>query len=468
MMPAPPIPVRPIPDAYHFHTYDYPGPPPPAPFQPSGAQPTAGGLVFYSLVQDLNGLAAIAAFNGVPNFAVTQMSLAGGVQTAGLHETLMVSFGPAAGVANAPAVVITGGIHAREWIASEFVYLLAEYLIVNYTNAPVNRFQRTIRSLVNSRRIYIIPMLNPDGNLYSVFTPAGMGRQWRKNRRALPAAPAGWVNELTNFGALGVNPPPFMAVNGLGALAQYDVPDYDPAHGIPPAIPPTVPHWQTRDLANGQDGVDPNRNLDTQAWGYDTEIDTPIGVLRVGYDPSLPLYFGPRPASEAETANLQVALANAAPGIATTIDYHSYGQVILYPSETFNLGAVGIDYKILGMTLRQLVRSQAARDYQLGSSSALLGYDATGSVIDREAQQHQARAFTIELDPPRNDPIAFQLPEADIQTVFEKNIRGALAALAAPARPGNWFTATLQGFPLGYNMLQFLTWNVYGRGNQLP
>jgi hypothetical protein len=464
MMPAPPIPVRPAPDAYHFHTYDYPGPPPPAPFQPSGGQPTAGGLQFYSLVQDLNGLAAIAAFNGVPNFALTQMSLAGGVQTAGMRETLMLSFGPAPGVMNAPAVVFTGGIHAREWIAAEFTYLLAEYLIVNYTAAPVNRFQRTIRSLIDSRRIYIIPMLNPDGNDYSVFTPGGAGRLWRKNRRALPGAPPGWVNELTNLGALGVNPPPFTAVNGLGALAQYNVPDYDPDNGIPPAIP----NRQTRDLANGQDGVDLNRNLHTQAWGYDAEMDTALGVLRLGYDPSLPVYFGPRPASEAEAANLQVALTNAAPGIATTIDYHSYGQVILYPSETYNNGAVGIDYKILGMTLRQLVRSQGARDYLLGSSRQRIGYDATGSVIDREAQQYQARAFTIELDPPLNDPIAFQLPEAQIQTVFEKNIRGALAALAAPARPGNWFTATLQGLPLGFTMLQFLTWNVYGRGNQLP
>jgi len=53
-------------------------------------------------------------------------------------------------------------------------------------------------------------------------------------------------------------------------------------------------------------------------------------------------------------------------------------------------------------------------------------------------------------------------------TVFEKNIRGALAALAAPGRPANWFTAYFQAFPMAWNMLQFMTWNVIGRGNQLP
>jgi uncharacterized protein (TIGR02145 family) len=160
-----------------------------APFVMSAGQPTAGGLQFYSLVQDLNGLAAIGGVD-VPNLALTQMSLVpGGAQTSGGNETLMLFFGSAPGVVNAPAVVITGGIHAWESPAPEIAYLLAEYLIVNYTTAPRNRFQRTIRSLVDSRRIYIIPMLNPDGNPFSVFTAGGAGRNWRKNRRTLPVTP---------------------------------------------------------------------------------------------------------------------------------------------------------------------------------------------------------------------------------------------------------------------------------------
>ena len=172
----PPAPVRPVPSAYHFHAYRYPGDAANGPFQPSAGLPSAGGWQFYSLVQDLNGLVAVGNANNVPNLALTAMSaVPGGAQTAWGRETYMISFGRAAGVANAPAVVFTGGVHAREWIAAEFVYLLAEYLIVNYTNAPQNDYQRTIRRLVNTRRICIMPMLNPDGNRYTVFTPCEAG-----------------------------------------------------------------------------------------------------------------------------------------------------------------------------------------------------------------------------------------------------------------------------------------------------
>jgi Zinc carboxypeptidase len=462
-----PPPVRPAPDAYHYHTYDYPGSV--APFQPSAGQPSAGGFQFYSLVQDLNGLMAIGGVNNVPNLALTQMSLVpGGAQTVGAREVLMLSFGPAPGVANAPAVVITGGIHAREWIAAEIVYLLAEYLIIHYTDAPANAYQRMIRKLIRSRRIYIIPMLNPDGNEFSVFTAGGAGRDWRKNCRVLPVTPPAWVQELTGGG--GPNPPPFTNVNAPagGLMARYGVPNYDPGAGIPPnPVPPAGRN--VRALAPGQIGVDLNRNLPTQGWGYDTATN---GVMR-GFDPMTELYFGPRASSEAETADVQLALqtANAAAGpagIATTLDYHSFAKKILYPSEGYHNGGIWPDYKMLGKMLRQLIRSQAALDYQVGSSLQLIGYDATGSVPDRIFEQYQARAFTIELDPGYGTVGGFMLAEQHIQGVFEKNIRGALAAIAAPQRPGNIHASRLQRPPILATMLKLSTWDVYGRGNQLP
>ncbi len=462
MPPAPPN--RPNAAAFHYHTYSYPGDALAGPFQLSGG-PLPVGSQLYSLVEDLNGLVAWGVPNGVPNLAVAPVP--GGAPTLGGRNTLMLTLGPAPGVVNAPAVIITGGIHAREWIAAEFVYLLAEYLVRHYP-APANRFQRTIRSLVDSRRIFIIPMLNPDGNIFTVFNPAPVGRLWRKNRNPLPATPVAWVNLLTNGGLLGPNPPPFQNVQvpvGLGALATYDSPIYDPDNGIPPG-PAVRP---TRQLANNQTGVDANRNFSTLAWGYDGMRQTAAGpVPTQSFNPFHDGYFGPATGSETETSNLQIAFTWAHPGIATMIDYHSYAQAILYPSETFNNGGVGPDYSVLGMTLRQLVHTQGALDYQLGSPRQIISYDAPGTVIDRAAQQHQARAFTIELDPALGTANGFVLNENQICNVFEKNIRGALAALAAPARPGHWFTAYLQGLPLGWNMLKFMTWNVYGRGNQLP
>ena len=176
MPPAPP--VRPGVVPYRFHTYDFNGS---VAFTPSAAQPAVGNLRFYSLLADLNALAAIGLARNVPNIAISNV---GGV-TSGGSRTRMLSFGNLANAADALAVVITGGIHAREWIAAEMAYLVAEYLIVNYPvgGQPANARVAHLQNLVDTRNIHIIPMLNPDGNIHTVF---GGDRLWRKNRLTLP------------------------------------------------------------------------------------------------------------------------------------------------------------------------------------------------------------------------------------------------------------------------------------------
>ena len=286
---------------------------------------------------------------------------------------------------------------------------------------------------------------------------------WRKNRRDLPRTAALWVGQLSPGG---VPNPPFAEVRvepPPGILAQYQVPDYDPPNRIPPNGPA---HYRERKLPVGRIGVDLNRNCATAGWGY----DCPIQGHYLNYDPDTDNYFGPSADSEVETGNIQQAMFQAAnagnpPGLATMIDYHSYKQAILYPTEAFNTGAVDPEYSSLGQTLQQLVRSHDALGYELGSPSALLGYDATGTVADHAVQQYQARAFTIELDPADQAGGGFQLDENQIQGVFEGNIRGALAAIAAP---GNRFGAVLERLTIDQAERQFLSWNVYGRGNQLP
>ncbi len=70
-------------------------------------------------------------------------------------------------------ILFVGGHHAREWIAVDVPFLLAEYLLSNYeTDAK-------IRAFVDQGEIWIIPLLNPDGHQYSVVS----NRLWRKNRR---------------------------------------------------------------------------------------------------------------------------------------------------------------------------------------------------------------------------------------------------------------------------------------------
>jgi len=470
MPPAPPN--RPNAAAFHYHTYEYPGDAAAGPFQLSGGLATAGGARFYSLVEDLNGLVAWGnAVNHVPNLAVTAMSaVPGGAPTLGFRETLVLTLGPAPGVVNAPAVVFTGGIHAREWIAVEVAYLLAEYLVKHYTAVPANRFQWMIRQLVNHRRICIIPMVNPDGNDYTVFSTAPNHRVWRKNRRWLPATPAGWVNLLTDNGALGNDPPPFTDVQAPApppaAPAQYDVPVFE----VPLGKPLANAGRYTCPLAVNQTGIDLNRNLRTLAWGYDGLGYPENGPPQPSFagDPESDGYLGPAAGSEEETSNVQIAMANAAAapgiGITTSIDYHSRGQLILYPSEMSAYGAVDPDYLAFGKMLQALVHAEDMPDYKLGTPRALLDGDATGTVMDHASQHHLSRAFTIELDPALDAVDAWMLPEDRICTVFEKNIRGALAALAAAGVP---HTPTSHEIYVNFVQL-FNTWNVYNRGNQLP
>ncbi|HAM36428.1 MAG TPA: carboxypeptidase [Elusimicrobia bacterium] len=76
-----------------------------------------------------------------------------------------------------PGAVFVGNHHAREHLSVEVPLKLAEYLAANKNRAAVKK-------LLESRDIYIIPMLNPDG---AEFDVAGEEYKWhRKNMRVNP------------------------------------------------------------------------------------------------------------------------------------------------------------------------------------------------------------------------------------------------------------------------------------------
>ena len=72
-----------------------------------------------------------------------------------------------------PSVLLIGCHHAREWISVEVPLYIAKYLTDNYATNP------EIQSLVDNQQIWIVPMLNPDGHIYS----RTIDSSWRKNRR---------------------------------------------------------------------------------------------------------------------------------------------------------------------------------------------------------------------------------------------------------------------------------------------
>lgn len=462
MPPAPP--ARAVVTDYHFHTYDYNNSAANGPFGLSPAQDSRGGYQFYSMRRDLEGLRAYGVHRGVPGVALAPI----GGQTAGHRQTLMLSIGNQGAPAAAPTVVITGGIHAREWIAAEMAYLIAEYLIKNYPvgMGPYTPAQTQIRNLVDNRNIRIIPMVNPDGNHRSVFGTQANARSWRKNLRSLPYWGKGWVDALAPGGNAN---PPLTNVQYVTPpfTARYDVTDWDPGHGVPlgawAGIPAGPAHLRTRQLPNFEVGVDLNRNMSTTGWGYDCN---PYSM----WNPARDAFFGYARGSEAETGNLMqamVAAAAAGPGghIDISIDYHCYGMAILYPSE-MNPATLPPLHQQTGTMLQTLIQAHGGGGgYALDFPLNVLGYTATGSVMDHAGQQHQARSFTIELDPNLDLTLTdaqilarFNNNEVHIQRIFEKNIRGALAAIAVPAT----------GVAAANFAAAIWAWNVQNLGNALP
>ncbi|MFD7899403.1 M14 family metallopeptidase [Streptomyces sp. NPDC059743] len=76
---------------------------------------------------------------------------------------------------NEPEVLFTHHQHAREHLTVEMALYLLKELTSDYGT------DSRVTNLVNSREIWIVPDLNPDGGEYDVAT--GSYRSWRKNRQ---------------------------------------------------------------------------------------------------------------------------------------------------------------------------------------------------------------------------------------------------------------------------------------------
>ena len=72
-------------------------------------------------------------------------------------------------------LVFVGLHHAREWLTVEMSLYLAEYLLTHYAT------DAQLRACMDNLEIWIVPVVNPDGYVYSAASSAN--RCWRKNRR---------------------------------------------------------------------------------------------------------------------------------------------------------------------------------------------------------------------------------------------------------------------------------------------
>ncbi len=453
-----PIPDRQTAADYHYYAYRYDGDIADPFWELSPAQISRSNYQFYSMRRNLAGLFVEGTANQVPNIQLhNQIAPASEAHDDPTNNYYVqaISFGGTLGNPTEPVVLITGGIHAREWIAPAMAYLLAEYLIMHYTTAPTNHYQTAIRNLVDNRRIYIAPMLNPMGNWYTVFSPDDNARKWRKNRRRFRITVEPWEKILLD---LARNPnDPFHNVNFDTAKGNitYEVPRYGTN---PPTYDPLTITPGTNII-----GVDCNRNFNTLAWGFET-------ALNKEGQPTKQTYFGPNRTSENETQAL-TNFVNGFVDIDASIDYHSFGQYIVYPTEV----TLGNQFIRRGLALQTLISTKVNPTwtfkylYSLGTCRELLGYSAVGAVADYIANRKNGYAFTIELDPKDDNP-GFELPQEKIMSVFENNIRAALGFIAAAGmnidvtegqnRKSHAINTAVTG--------QFVLWNVFGRGNRLP
>jgi len=171
------------------------------------------------------------------------------------------------------AVMMIGGVHAREWGSCEILVNFATDLLSAFTNNVGLQYggktfsAGAVQSMVGSLEFVVYPLVNADGRDYSQQHDAAVLNGWRKNR------------SLVSSG------------------------------GDPNKI-----------------GVDINRNYDF-LWDFATKMaPTAPGASA---DPISETFHGTGPFSEPETRNVQWLL-DSVPRVRWFVDVHSYSELILF------------------------------------------------------------------------------------------------------------------------------------------
>jgi len=364
-----------------YHSYDLAG---------TTNVPTLGNnstepKTFYSLKDDLAELRTLGSSKGIVDAGTTNV----GTSYEG-RDLLAIKVGKGSGT----KVLFTGCHHAREWISVEMVYLMAEYLVRTYSDSPSSTQDKRIKWLLDNREVWLVPMVNPDGHVWTTTTD----RMWRAGRK------------------------------------PYDLPDGD-------LHPPRTDGRPPRHVvypAGTYTGVDLNRNYPTSTWGQET-FDDPPGRPKTSADPRdggpNSVWFGPSAASEPEVTAMSSLMQ--AQSFRAAITYHSFSQLLLYPSsaekDTF--------LQFVGKGMSALI-DEKGNPYTYESGSAL--YPTTGDAMEYAYEIAPGRpSFCPEVRPTQANAARWMfnlLPEDQIEPCFRENVAAGLALIQcagfdAPAGP---------------------------------
>ena len=352
------------------------------------AQPGSQPKEFYSLVRDFAELRKEGVVKGIVDAGVTEV----GTSSRG-RSIPALKLGKGA----RHKVIFTGAHHSREWVSVEIPYYVAEYLIRNYKEEPTTYKERLIKKLVDTRTIWFIPMVNPDGHDFTIT----LDRMWRANRRTVHHPAMTITRHWTSDGRLS---------RTLEAGGHTEVLDVEAGSAL---------------------GVDINRNYPTQEWGTETGKDGYAKTSRHPRDAGAnSIWCGPSAGSEPETKAISDLMARER--FRASITYHNYSQLLLYPD-----AAREDDFVIdVGQGMHSLINESAASPYTYQAGSAL--YETTGDSMDFSYEKSPGRpSFTPELRPPHEAPehIRFSgLPEDQLEPCFKENLGAALALINCAGR----------------------------------
>lgn len=257
---------------------------------------------------------------------------------------LKISSGAQEDTSSKPGVVFTGLTHAREWISMEVPLFLANGLVNGYDTDP------DIKSRLDNAEIWVLPMVNPDGYEYS----RNEDSWWRKNRRPITdtGVPTNSEGNLCPTGGK-------QEVN-IGVDLNRNFADGNPDH---------FQYWRPP-------GDEPGNYYDDKLGASDYPGDD--------------TYRGPGPASESEV-KAAVSLADFTKNIKGVIDFHSYGEDIMYPwGYTYDPTDNIETYKALGNKMNEAM----GNSYNVMQSADL--YPTSGSSEDVH-HLNKRITFTIEL-----------------------------------------------------------------------
>uniref|UniRef100_A0A914CH28 Peptidase M14 carboxypeptidase A domain-containing protein n=1 Tax=Acrobeloides nanus TaxID=290746 RepID=A0A914CH28_9BILA len=235
---------------------------------------------------------------------------------------------------------------AREWPAFHLSVYFIDQLIRGYEVDPV------ITNYVNKLNIYVFPVLNPDGFIFSRTSKKSIIRQWRKNRA--PANCTGYVNN------------------------------------------------KRRPMCC--EGVDLNRNYDIAFKQTNYPFNNPCSDE----------FQGPFPFSEPESRAVRdFVLSPEINGkVHAMVSLHTHGQLFILPYN-YHKQTYPEDYQeLLGLAqqVSETIRALHGTEYRLGTAPDMLGAPATGGATDWIKKNTLIKyVYVIELPPELTTWFAFQM-----------------------------------------------------------